>query len=120
MPKHYTSVDGLFGQKIHYDENGNYAGESWPGLFEGSLEHYDANGQYAGWSAPGLLADMTHHDHNGRYLGDSWSGFDRQMVHYGANGYAGESWDGLVGSNTDLMDDVFGADDDLFTSDDSI
>lgn len=46
MPKHYTSVDGLFGQKIHYDENGNYAGESWPGLFEGSLEHYDANEQY--------------------------------------------------------------------------
>ena len=51
MPKHYTSVDGLFGQKIHYDENGNYAGESWPGLFEGSMEHYDVNGQYAGYSA---------------------------------------------------------------------
>ena len=48
MPKHFTSVDGLFGQKIHYDENGNYVGESWPGLFEGSMEHYDANGQYAG------------------------------------------------------------------------
>ena len=25
MPKHYTSVDGLFGQKTHYDDNGNYA-----------------------------------------------------------------------------------------------
>ena len=44
MPKHYTTIDGLFGQRIHYHENGNYAGKSWPGLFEGSMEHYDANG----------------------------------------------------------------------------
>ena len=55
MSKHYTTVDGLFGSKIHYDENGNYAGQSVPGLIEGSMIHYDANGSYAGTSMPGLL-----------------------------------------------------------------
>ena len=64
-PKRVTSVPGLFGGMDHYDENGNYAGESWPGLFEGSMEHYDANGQYAGYSDPGLFADshFIQHEH---------------------------------------------------------
>ena len=120
MPKHYTTVDGLFGQKIHYDENGNYAGESWPGLFEGSMEHYDANGQYAGYSDRGVFADLMHHNANGQYVGDTWSGItDGHKVHYNVNGYAGESWDGLVGSSTDLNDDMFGPTDDMFPTDDS-
>ena len=112
MPKHYTSVDGLFGQKIHYDENGNYAGESWPGLFEGSMEHYDANGKYAGYSDPGLFADQVHHRFDGQYLGETWDGIaPGHKIHYDINGRAGDSWDTLIGSETDLTDDAFPADD---------
>lgn len=102
--KHYTSVDGLFGGKIHYDEFGNYAGESRPGLIPGSFEHYDANGGYVGYSDPGLLADYTHHDANGRYLGESWSGFTGQQLHYDIDGYAGQSWDTVFGTETDLFE----------------
>ena len=112
MPKHYTSVDGLFGQKIHYDENGNYAGESWPGLLDGSMEHYDANGQYAGYSDPGLFADQVHHRFNGQYLGETWSGIaEGHKIHYDINGRAGDTWNGLIGSETDLADDIFPTDD---------
>ena len=111
MPKHYTSVDGLFGQKIHYDENGNYAGESWPGIFDGSMEHYDANGQYAGYSDPGIFADQVHHRFDGQYLGETWSGItDSHKVHYDTNGYAGESYGTLLGTSTDLGEDLFPAD----------
>ncbi len=112
MPKHYTSVDGLFGQKIHYDENGNYAGESWPGLFEGSYEHYDANGMYAGYSDPGLFADQVHYRFDGQYLGETWSDtISGHKIHYDANGRAGDSWDTLLGTDTDLDNDLFSGDD---------
>ncbi len=105
MPKHYTSVDGLFGQKLHYDENGNYVGESWPGLFEGSMEHYDANGQYAGYSDPGLFADHVHHNANSQYIGETWSGLtDHHKIHYDTKGYTGDSWDTLIGTDTELFD----------------
>ena len=105
MPR-ITSVDGLFGQKLHYDEMGNLIGESWPGLLEGSWEHYDQNG-YAGYSDPGLFADQVHHDAGGRYAGETWDGFQGQKIHYGPNGYAGITWDGLTGSHTDLDTDLF-------------
>ncbi len=105
--KHYTSVDGLFGSKIHYDELGNYAGESRPGLFEGSYDHYDANGAYVGYSDPGLLADLTHHNVSGQYQGETWSGWPGQQVHYDAQGYAGESWDTLLGTDTSIDADLF-------------
>ncbi len=114
MPKHYTSVDGLFGSKIHYDENGNYVGESWPGLFEGSMQHYDANGQYVGYSTPGLFADQVHHGPDGRYLGETWSGIvNGHKIHYDADGYAGDSWDMLLGTGSDFDNDLF-TDDDAF------
>lgn len=48
MSKIIKSVKGIFGQLIHYEDS-RYAGESWPGLFEGSYEHYDANGRYTGY-----------------------------------------------------------------------
>ena len=105
MPKHYTTVNGLFGSKIHYDENGNYAGEPRPGLFEGSMEHYDANGQYARYSDPGLFADHVHHNANGQYVGETWSGLtDEHKIHYDTKGYAGDSWDTLLGTDTELFD----------------
>ena len=114
MPKHYTTVDGLFGSKIHYDENGNYAGESRPGLIEGSYDHYDANGQYTGYSDPGLFADHVHHNASGQYVGETWSGFDGQKIHYGVNGFAGESWDGLFGTTFTDLDDSMLDDGDSF------
>ena len=105
MSEHLTTVDGLFGQKIHYDSNGNYAGESWPGLFSGSYEHYDASGQYAGYSDPGLFADLVHHGPTGQYLGETWQGaLPGHHIHYGTDGVAGDSWDMPFTTETDLFD----------------
>ena len=94
-----TSVDGLFGQKIHYDEYGRYAGESWPGLIPGSMNHYAAGEGYVGYSDPGIAADLVHHDASGRYLGETWQGIQGHQIHYGVDG-AGESWDTLTGTDT--------------------
>ena len=108
MPRNIHSVDGAFGQKIHYDEYGNYIGESWPGLIEGTYNHYNADGQFAGYSDPGLFADLVHHDASGHYQGETWSGIaDGHKVHYDTDGYAGDSWDSLLGSDTELFDDPF-------------
>jgi hypothetical protein len=105
--KHISSVDGLFGQKIHYDDMGNIVGESWPGLVEGSYVHYGPHG-YAGESMPGAFADLVHYNADGQYVGDTWNGIcDEQKVHYGMNGYAGDSWDTLIGTDTSLDADLF-------------
>ena len=107
MHKHYTTIDGFFGQKIHYDENGNYAGESWPGLFEGSYEHYNADGQYAGYSDRGIFAEQVHHRFDGQYLGETWEGITPgHKIHYDANGYAGDSWETLLSAETNLNDEI--------------
>ena len=123
MSKRIKSVKGLFGQTIHY-ENGVKVGESWPGLFEGSMNHYDASGKYAGYSDRGLIADQVHHDADGRYINETTRGLFGQKKHYSADhGYVGETWDGLFGDTTDLFaqdtdsedspanDDLFGGDD---------
>ena len=87
------------------NENGNNVGESWPGLFEGSMEHYDASGQYAGYSDPGLFADHVHHNANGQYVGETWSVLTNEhKIHYGTKGYAGDSWSTLLGTYTELFD----------------
>lgn len=99
MPR-ITSIEGLFGQKYHYDENGELVGESWPGLFEGSWEHYDKHG-YAGYSSPGVFSELTHHDANGKYMGDTWQGVaPEQHIHYDIDGNTGDSWDTLTGTDT--------------------
>ncbi len=121
MSKHYTTVDGLFGSKIHYDENGNYAGTSVPGLIEGSMIHYDANGSYAGTSMPGLFQDqMLHTDATGLPIGTSSPGLFGTQVFNGVNGSTGVTTEGLFGTSlTDLSDDLFPDDDPFSDPDDS-
>ena len=97
MHKKITSVKGLFGQIIHY-RDGTRVGESWPGLFEGSLNHYDANGKYIGYSDRGFIAEQVHHDACGRILGETHTGFFGEKKHYGADGrYVAESWEAFGG-----------------------
>ncbi len=99
------SVKGLFGQIIHYDEQGTKVGESWPGLFSGSLDHYDADGNYAGYTQPGVFADGIHYDAQGNKTGETWGGLFGQENHYDSDGnFVGDSWDTLTGIETDLDD----------------
>ena len=102
--RHITSVPGLFGETIHYDESGVKVGESWPGLFNGSMVHYGADGSYAGRSDPGLFAEFEHYDADGSHLGSTYHGLLNGMhVHYSDNdGYVGDTLDGLVSSDTDF------------------
>ena len=109
MSGRITSIDGLFGQKIHYDEDGNYVGESWPGLFEGSWEHYSQDKGYVGSSDPGLFAGQIHRDSSGQYMGESMPGLiGGHQIHYGQDGHIGDSWDTLTGTDTFFDgDDLF-------------
>ncbi len=96
--REYTTVDGLFGDKIHFDENGNYAGSSMPAGSDGSMVHFDANGNYAGRSDPGLFnGDMIHTDTNGDYAGQSSPGPFANTIHSGKNGETGVTNDGAFG-----------------------
>ena len=105
MSKRYTTIDGLFGTKIHLDENGNYAGESVPGLFNDTMIHYDANGNYAGRTDPGLFGTRVHTDKDGRAAGESVQGWLGQMVHSGTDGKTGTSWDTWFGTVTEIDGD---------------
>ena len=102
MSKHYTTMDGLFGSKIHYDENGNYAGQSMPGLFGDTMIHYDENGNYAGRTDPGLFGTQVHTDRNGQYAGQTTEGLFGQKIHTDVKGRTGQTWDCLFGSITDF------------------
>lgn len=96
------SITGFFGQKIHYDEKGNRVGESWPGLFEGSMEHYDASGEHVGSSMPGLINDYVHYDDDNNAVGYSQRGLFGTTHHYGEDGYEGDTVEGLFSSTTDI------------------
>ncbi len=103
--KKYSTVDGLFGDKIHFDENGNYAGSSVPTGSDGSMVHFDANGDYAGSSSPGLFkGDMIHTDAKGNYVGQSSPGLFGTTVHTGKNGEIGATDDGVFGSKVTDID----------------
>ncbi len=105
--REYTTIDGPFGSKIHLDENGDYAGESMPGLFGDTTVHVDADGNYAGASGPGLFDGQTiHTDADGNYAGQSSPGLSGTTIHSGKNGGTGVTSDGLFGSRvTDIDDD---------------
>jgi len=108
MSKRIKSFKGLFGQIIHY-KDGIKVGESWPGLFSGSLNHYDADGRYVGYSDRGMIADLVHHDEHGNYIGETHMGFFGQRKHFSTDrGYIGETWDAIAGETTCLdIDDGF-------------
>ena len=104
MTDHIETVEGLFGEKKHY-RNDKLIGESWPGLFSGSLDHYDADGNYAGYTQPGVFADGIHYDAQGNKTGETWGGLFGQENHYDSDGhFVGDSWDTLTGIETDLDD----------------
>jgi len=104
MSKRIKSIMGLFGQIIHY-EDGIKVGESWPGLFGGSLNHYDADGKYIGYSDRGIVADLVHHNEHSNYIGETHTGLFGQKKHYSADRrYVGETWGGFTGDTTDFME----------------
>ena len=111
MAGNIKSVKGLFGQLIHY-KDGQYAGESWPGMFKGSYDHYKADGEYSGYSDPGFVASLVHRDADGKRIGATYDDDFGHSTHYDVNGYVGNSFDGLTGTNTDLLGDT-----DLFGDD---
>ena len=96
------TVEGLFGELNHYNEQGEKIGESWRGLFGGSWDHYDSNGSYAGYSDVGLFTDKEHYDRNNSHVGssmhDCFGGYD----HYDNSGYAGHTTRGLFGYDSDI------------------
>ena len=103
MRRRIKSIKGFFGQLIHY-EDGIKVGESWPGLFEGSLSHYDADGRYVGYSDCGIIEDLVHYDERGSYIGETHAGFFGQKKHYTAeHGYIGETWDSFTGETTNSL-----------------
>ena len=104
MSKIYTTVDGLFGTKIHYDENGRKVGESIPGLFKGTMNHFDADGNLVGTTTSGLFSGTSDHfDANGRYAGTSTKGLFSGTDHIGRNGRIGhtESLFGMLFTDID-------------------
>ena len=102
--KRIKSYKGIFGQIEHF-ENGVKIGESWQGMFEGSYKHYDADGSYMGRSDRGFIADQVHRDEYGSYIGETHTGLFAQKKHYSENGFAGKTWDDLLGGTTTLIDD---------------
>ena len=104
MSRRIKSIKGLFGQTIHY-EDGIKVGESWPGLFGGSLNHYDTDGRYVGYSDRGMIVDLVHHDEHGSYVGETHTGLFGQKKHYSADScFVGDTWDGSSGNISDLME----------------
>ena len=103
MSRHIETVEGLFGEKIHY-ENGKKVGESWPGLFSGSYDHYDADGNKVGHSDPGLFSDLNHYDEQGNYRGYSQRGIFGGMDHYDEDDHIGYTTDTLFGQASEFDD----------------
>ncbi len=104
MSERIDTVEGLFGEKIHY-KDGVRVGESWEGFFPGSYTHYDAEGNRTGSSDLGVFSDMNHYDRDGNYAGYSQRGILGGMNHYDEDGkYQGSSYDSLFGTTTDLND----------------
>ena len=105
MSRRIKSIKGLFGQTIHY-KDGIKIGESWRGLFEGSLNHYDADGRFVGYSDRGIIKDLVHYDEHGSYIGETHTALFRQRKHFDAEcRYTGETWEGQFGNTTDLEDE---------------
>ena len=101
MSDKIDTIEGLFGEKIHY-RNGEKIGESWPGLFGGSWNHVDAEGYPIGSSQVGLFADQVHYDAEGNCTGYSNRGLFGGMNHYNEDGLVGYTHDTLWGETTGL------------------
>ena len=106
MSDRITTIEGLFGEKIHY-KDGKKIGESWPGVFSGSYNHYDQAGTKVGYSRPGLFADQVHYNNDHERQGYSNKGFFGLTNHFDKDGYVGSSIDTVFGEETDLEEDAF-------------
>lgn len=65
------SRPGLFGDVVHYDENGKKVGVSSPSLL-GGYNHYGEDGRKTGSSYPSFLGGSVHYDEKGNRAGDSY------------------------------------------------
>ena len=99
MAEKIETLEGLFGEKIHY-RDGEKIGESWPGLLGGSYDHYDAQGNPLGSSEPGLFADLEHYDARGEHVGSTQRGLLGTWEHYDREGHWGTTNDTLWGETT--------------------
>ena len=96
------TVEGLFGQLNHYNENGEKIGESVRGLVGGSWDHYDKQGNYSGYSDVGLFTDYNHYNRENNRMASSISDCFGGYDHYDNNGYAGHSTRSLFGYDSDI------------------
>jgi hypothetical protein len=95
------SIEGLFGNIIHFDDYGNRAGESIPGVIPGTYTHYDSDGEAFAETRPGLFDDLYHSDMSGEQLGWSAPNIVPLFAHYNAAGErAGETNVSLTGYDT--------------------
>lgn len=92
---------GLFGQTVHYSDTGEFLGETWDGLLEGSKVHTDSNGFYAGRSEKGIFSEEAHFNDRSEFLGTTGKGLLFDKTHRSFQGsLAGVSY----GNRTDLFE----------------
>jgi hypothetical protein len=89
--KKITSIPGLFGTIIHYNEKGQKVGSSVKGSFK--TGHYDVKGRKVGSTYSGRLKS-DHYDTSGRKVGSSYHGAIT-TDHYSGNRKVGKSHKGF-------------------------
>lgn len=100
MSKRISSIQGLFGETLHYNEDGDYLGYSVEGLL-GETLHYNASGEQTGFSCEGAIADAVHYDADNNEVGYDVEGM-LGVHHYSCDdGYAGYSVEDEFGMGVD-------------------
>ena len=95
------SIEGMFGNIIHFDDEGNVAGESIPGVIPGTYTHYGSDGEALAVTRPGLFDDMYHSDMSGELIGSSAPNIIPFCTNYNAEGERiGETTVGFPGFDT--------------------
>lgn len=79
--KKTKSYKGLWGQTVHYDNNGNKIGSTWKNG-TGGKNHYDANMNVVGKSYKNFWGGTTHYDANMNPVGKSYRNFYGGITHY--------------------------------------
>lgn len=87
MAKIIHTVKGLGGTLMHYDERGNFIGQSVPTLFGEGYNTFAADGSYAGSSVRSVFGDaMVHIGADGSYMGSTTKGLFGGDVTFGSDG----------------------------------
>ena len=91
MSKRISSIPGLFGETLHYNEDGDYLGYSVEGLL----------GEQTGFSCEGAIADAVHYNVDNNEVGYDVEGM-LGVHHYSCDdGYAGYSVEDEFGMGVD-------------------